>query len=561
MAEAKQPPRDRVVKAVAKARSESGGTGSVLKVLYLDDAGEAVGEWSSSQLPENPFAGQTIYGLQEPPFAMEQLVYLAETHPVHSAALEQKTADICGKGWEWHTESDEADENQKDELETWFQGLSPDEVDMHEILTSIWLDVETTGWGLLEMARDPSGVLQRVYHVPSHTVRAHKDGFRLCQMRDSRKVWFKRWGSPLEPGGGEVKVDAKTGSRTKITLPANELFVVKRPSRRSTWYGIPGYVSSIGWITLALAARDDNLMFFSNRREPRWAIILSNLTSDSDIEEDLRRAFTVDLRQPHRNIIVPITGPGKIDFQQLTGKGQGEGSFERLGDRADRAVMIAHRVPASRLANTQVGPLGGNSSEADNTVYKEGVIVPGQELFNSRLNRLISVEFPRAQATATPTGKSLKRTLERVRKAATDGAQDEAALLWKLLLDDLDVGSDRAELDQTVIAFHGNLITLREARAKIKLGPLEVVPMDETGNPMRDPVTGEPTADPVQSPHNDLLFTELPGTSGQAGPVGSPPRGSGGLNKSALGDLEAGVRELLLNGRELHERLSAPGDD
>src|SRR4051812_25126341 len=108
-AAAATPHREAVRKAVAESRQRDPQGGSnVMKVLYLDDQGQSVGEWASSQIPENPWDGQTLGGLQEPPYRLEQMVFLAEMHPVHSSALDQKTADICGKGWEWEALDDAA---------------------------------------------------------------------------------------------------------------------------------------------------------------------------------------------------------------------------------------------------------------------------------------------------------------------------------------------------------------------------------------------------------------------------------------------------------------------
>jgi PBSX family phage portal protein len=576
-----EPPRERVTKAVEDSLAADDGRGKVMKVLFLDDEGKSVGEWASTQIPEDPFRGTTQAGLVEPPFPLAQLVFLAEMHPVHSSALEQKTVDICGKGWEWSADDDDDDdEAEKNKLEDWLESLAPDEFDIREVVQSVWLDAETLGWGMFEIARDPAGIAKRIYHVPGHTVRAHKDGFRLCQIREERKVWFRRWGCP-DVDGKRVEIDVKTGSKTTIREPANDLFVIRRPSRRSTWYGIPGYVSAIGWITLALAARDDNLFFFANRREPRWAIVLSNLQDDDDLEGQLRRAFTVDLRQPHRNIIVPITGPGKVDFQKLSDNRQ-EGSFDRLSERADTAITVAHRVPAERIANAAVGQLGGNIALEASRIYKEGVVAPSQELLANRLNRFIDVEY----------GKML--------------GQDVFEPTHKLVLDEVDIQSDRETLSQTVIAFHGDLITLREARHRLKLGPLmrkklppapaptpQAPPADE---PVLDPVTQKPVLDdagkpvmkpgapapppprPVpaempstediteeeESPYNEMLFTELPGAGGAAGMPGMNPAGADRLTPgteepkfgSRSGDeLDAISRQLVRSARALEQRI------
>jgi PBSX family phage portal protein len=539
---AEQPSKEDVKKALAGARSRDRELGRVTKVLFLDDDGKAVGEYASSQIQENPWAGQMSAGLVEPPFRLEQLVYLAEMHPVHSAALEQKMLDMCGKGWEWSPRDEEdPDEDWRDEIDEWFESLAPDDFDMRENLQQVVLDIETTGWGTLEVVRNASGIVERLYHVPAHTVRAHRDGWRLAQVRDSRKVWFRRWGAPLK-NNKPVMIDAVTGAITVNKVPndlANDLLVIRKPARRSSWYGIPSYISSIGWITLSLAARDDNLFFFTNRREPRWAIILSNLADDPQVQEDLRRAFVVDLRQPYRNLMIPITGPGKIDFQKLTDQTAQDGSFADLDERANHQIMVSHRTPAERIANANVGPLGGNIASEANRIYKEAVVQPGQELINSRINRFLEIEYPLVNPSATdnPDPDDGSGNTQRVR------------LPWKFELDDLDLGTEREELDLAVIMFHSDLSTLREARARLKMEPLmkTVKPVPQldpvTGIPKVDPASGEimlqvqvdedgnvlSVGDEVESPYNDMLFTELPGAVAAAGPPGSPPVGSQGL--------------------------------
>lgn len=548
--------------AVEKAKP--GSDGRVLKVLFLDNEGESVGEYASTQLPENPWEDIKTSNLIEPPFPLAQLTFLAEMHPVHSSALEQKTADVCGKGWSWTAEDpDVADEDLRDELEDWFQGLAPDEFDMRELVQSIWLDVETTGWGLAEVARDPQGIAKRLFHVPAHTVKAHKNGFALCQARDSRKVWFRRWGA-TDIQNKPIKVNVKSGSITNVPAgqEANDLLVIKKPSRRSTWYGIPGYVSATGWITLALAARDDNLFFFANRREPRWAIILTGMAEDTVIEEDLRRAFTVDLKQPYRNVMIPISGKdAKVDFQELSST-KTDGSFGQLGDRADKAIMIAHRVPGERLANSQVGALGGNVALEANRVYKEGVVAPSQEILNSRLRRFIAIEYAKSQGKEVVPG-------------------DKSP--WLLTMSDLDIRSDREDMDQAIILFHGDMITLREARHRLDLGPLmkpkPVAQVNPDGTPKLDPITGLQTFGPpaanvgaddeqaedqngnvikpeeVESEYNDMLFSELPGAAAQAGGTGATVPGAGKLTPEVAKSLEQTAREMLRTTHTMYERL------
>lgn len=430
-------------------------SGKVLKVFAVDQNGKKTGNEWSQQLPVDPFAKRYQWeGLQEPPFSLEQMVFLAEQHPTHSAILEVKAADVVGTGWDWKSKKDDGkgNEAEKQKLEDWFQSLSEDEYSdetNHEILLSAWTDLETVGQGLIELARDPSGKLRHWFRVPAHTCRFHRDGVRIAQERQGQKVWFKRWipgdERVVDPSSGRLYENKKEDGAPE--KPANEILVLKRPSRRSSWYGIPGYIPAVGWITLSTAARDDNLLFFENRREPRWAIILENVEDDPKIEAQIQRALAVDLRKPHRNLVIPLSGDAKINFQQL-GDNKGDMSWEKLQERADGAILLAHRMPGERIGLVRVGALGGSVVADTTRVYKESFVSTSQALLASRLNRLIAAEGP-------------------------VGAPGEIAdLNWEWQPQELDLTEEGAVQEQAVKGFQGGLTMLNEAREDIGKDPL-----------------------------------------------------------------------------------------
>jgi len=415
-------------------------SGKMMKVMTFTKSGDKIGEWSQ-QLPVDPF--KYSHGIQAPPFQVEQLVFIAESHPIHAAAIEQKTNDVVGTGWEYRPRVEDADVDQRKGLDAWLADLSSDdEMTTHELLLSTWGDVETVGWGAIELARDAQGIVRHWYHIPAHTTRFHRDGVRICQIRHGRRVWFKRW----LPGDTRV-VDRTTGavkdSADEITNEvANEIIVLKRPSRRSSWYGIPTYVSAIGWISLSLAARDDNIMYFENRREPRWAVILSNLEDDPEMEEALHQAFKTDLKEPHRNIVIPIAGNGKIEFKQLSDL-KGDMSFERLQARGDAAILVAHRIPSERLGMVKVGALGGDVAKDASLIYKEAVISTSQALMSARMNTFIETE--------SPFGRDVE---------------------WTWHPEELDLTEEGQDLDLAVRSFTGNVLMLNEARQRVGAVPL-----------------------------------------------------------------------------------------
>jgi capsid portal protein len=425
-------------------------SGKVLKVFAVDQNGDRTGgEWSQ-QLPVDPFAKRYQWeGLQEPPFSLEQMVFLAEQHPTHSAILEVKAADIVGTGWDWKSKDEKPTDGadaEKEQLEDWFQGLSEDattEETNHEILLSAWSDLETIGQGMIELARDPSGKLRYWFRMPAHTCRFHRDGIRIAQERQGQKRWFKKWipGDErlVDPNSGRLYDPKKDDKSLKPDKPANEVLVLKRPSRRSSWYGIPGYIPAVGWITLSTAARDDNLLFFENRREPRWAIILSNVEDDPKIEQQIKRALSVDLRKPHKNLVIPLSGDAKIDFQAL-GDNKGDMSWEKLQERADGSILLAHRMPGERIGLVRVGALGGSVVADTTRVYKESFVQTSQALLSSRINRLIATEGP-------------------------IGKQGEITdLNWDWQPTELDLTEEGALQDQAVKGFEGGVLKLNEAR-------------------------------------------------------------------------------------------------
>ena len=490
------PPRTPEGDEVLRAAAAEVAGGRLHKAIFLDEAGKPAGEFPSTQLPEDLFEGVSgTTGLQRPPFSLEQLVFLCEMHPVHSACIDQKTADIVGTGWEWIAkDGDEPSQPAIDKRNRWLESMSTIDTTFHEQLAAAWKDYERLGEGYLEVSRDIKGAVRRLYYVPGHTVRFHRDGQRLCQIRDARKVFFKRWGAP-DPR----PINMKTGrwGETNPDKQGGELLVITSPSARSSWYGIPSYISALGWIGLSIAARDDNLMFFANRREPRWAIILTNLDDQPNLDEVLRQAFTVDLKQPHRNIILPISGPGMVKFQQLSDQRNLEGSFAKLQERGDEAVLVAHRMPSERISQSKVGPLGGNQTVAASQVYKEAVVAPGQHLLKSRINTFIAVEYEKDET----------------------GSVYAMPYHWKPT--ELDLDRSEAEAERATSLWRANMVTHKEARKMIGKPPLypdgdarnellyvEIVPIAHTNadtpgiEPQLDPDKPIPSAPPAEGTSN-----------------------------------------------------------
>jgi PBSX family phage portal protein len=432
-----KPTRNRIF----KARVIGGGLG---------DSGDDIGantEFPSKQLLEDPFIGLAGYSdgsiFTRPPYPLEQLVVLAEKHPVHGASLEQKAMDVVGKDVEYASLVDNPDDAQRDDLKAWLEEL-PENETFTEVLHSMQLDYHTTGWGLIEIARDIDGIVRRLYHVPSHTVRAHRDNKRLIQIRNARTVWFKRWGVGLE----DTPVLAANGRRapegTNFDKLANEMIVFRKSSRRSTWYGVPNYVSAIGHIALAVAARDYNIKFFTNAREPRLVFVVSGLEGeDEEIDafmDELEQSLKTQHNEPHRNLVIPLVGPNaNLRIERLTAI-QNDMHFTKLMEQTERDILIAHRMPPDRIGASLRGMLGGNVAMNINRIYKDAVVGPEQLVLKDRWNRFTRAEYTKAKGVG------------------------EGELQWELSFESLDMTDETADTMNVLTRVRSNAVTLNEAR-------------------------------------------------------------------------------------------------
>ena len=447
---------------MAEALKSGRTPGRITKVILADRTGGIVAATGAqtAQAPDDPFSYGGPHGLEEPPYNPDQLLKLAEQHSTHGGALEQKTMDVAATGWDWVKLRDDASDDEKEQLNAWLTGLADPMRDEStgEILLAAWLDVETLGYGSIEVARDSTGKVQKWFSMPSHTWRFNHDGVRMAQGKHTKRTWYKRW----LPGDKRIidreygdlyddlaKFEARPTRNRSTERPGNELLVLRKPSRRQSWYGVPGYVSAMGWIFLSLAARDDNIHFFNNRREPRWAIVLENIEDDDgQVERALKEAFSAQLDKPHRNIFIPIDGDGKIHFQKMT-EDTKDISFDKLQDRAGSEILLAHRLPPDRLGAVRVGPLGGNVAMAASRVYKEGVVSTSQSLLAERVNRFIQNE---------------------------SGIEKPG---WGWIPRELDITEESQDAQTVSALWTSNLIRLNEARLKLKMPALQPVDGEE----------------------------------------------------------------------------------
>lgn len=482
-------------------------TKTLTKAITMQ-AGTRKAMGGSKQLPADPFGRMYgEYGLVKPIYPFDRLMELKESNPVHSACIDAKADDIAGLGWQWVAKDgdEEPDAKIKDEIETMLETCNAS-MSFQEILRAMWEDYEILKWCAMEVVFDGRGLPAELYHVPAHTLRAHKDGKRFAQYISGKLRWFKHVLDQQdydmdtgEPGEG-IPEENKAGS----------LLVIKKPGGRSAYYGIPEYIASLGAIVGSQAARDFNIGFFTDRTIPDTLLIVEGADVAPDVATDLMAFFSGTKGQHNKLAILPIPTEAdgvKARLEKLT-PDMKDASFRLYRQDNALEICIAHRVPPYRIGWPITGSLAGTTAEEMTEIYKRSVVEPGQEILEHRLNNHLFSFW------------DLKG--------------------WKWKLNDIDTEDEAADLEYAVKALNNRLMTPNEGRSIIGMTPYPEELEDE-GNKFFHPNGQEVGANPTPQPKQQA---EGPSQGLPVAPQGE--EGSGRdqssteqLNKAAEGNTEA----------------------
>lgn len=357
----------------------------------------------SQQLPDDPFSYSRLggeSGLVRPLYDLDQLAGMLETNTLHARCARQKATDAVGRGFTLRVKDDlpegttaDADEARWGEF---VQAVEEDErgdESFGQRITQAAQDFESIGWAVLEVGRRTDGVLDGLWQVPAHTVRAHADGKRFAQKRAGKTVWFKRFGV-------EGTVDKTSGGWSDRTVAAdwtgNELIVIRNYTPRSSFYGLPDHIPALSAIAGWRAQAEFNIRFFDNNAVPSYAVVIEGATIGPGLETAILEHFRAIKGDPHRTIVIPIPGmPGdessqpKLRFERLSGEVGKDASFRLYKQDNALEICISHGVPPYRVGWPIIGSLGGSTAEEMTKIYLDSIVETRQETWEQRLDRAL----------------------------------------------------------------------------------------------------------------------------------------------------------------------------
>lgn len=353
------------------------------KGLYAWDVFNKAQKESSKQLKQTQM-WQQQNDLIRPPYPPVTFLLLLESNPVFSRCVKQTAIDVAGLGWSLQLKLDKKDNDvELERLTTFLDHPNPD-YSFRAVLKQLLIDYGSIGWFSMEVIRDKLKRIVEVHHMPAYTVLVHKDKNKYCQIRNNKKVWFKKFDYEKE-----IRVkDGKEGKGDR----ANELIFFKNYYALSDYYGAPDILPAVGDLIGAISQRDYNLAFFTNFGMPSAIIVLEGEWEEGSkkIVEDFVSKEITGTANAHKTLVLEQPEEGiKFTYKPLTGDQPKEASFKLYEQERRNNIMIAYSMPPERIGVRIVGKLGGNVAEEAMKVYVQCVVEPLQldleEIINDKL--------------------------------------------------------------------------------------------------------------------------------------------------------------------------------
>ena len=331
---------------------------------------------------------RTQNDLVPPPFPPQTFLILLESNPIFARCVKQTAVDVAGLGWTLQLIEGKAENKAElDRLNLFLDHPNEDD-SFRTILKQLLIDYGSIGWFGIEVIRSVADGIAQVYHVPAHTINVHKENDKYCQIRGTKKVWFKKYGVEKDISADEGKESKFDGDAAKDK--ANELIFHKNYYPRSEYYGAPDILPAIGDLMGAISQRDYNLAFFKNFGMPSAIILLEGEWEDtaaSAVKKFVKHEVT-STENAHKTLVLslPENENTKFTYTPLTDKHPKDAAFKQYAQDCRDDIMIAYSMPPERIGVRVTGKLGGNVANEATQVYISGVIEPLQLDMESIIN-------------------------------------------------------------------------------------------------------------------------------------------------------------------------------
>ncbi|MDD2230269.1 MAG: phage portal protein [Candidatus Cloacimonetes bacterium] len=281
------------------------------------------------------------------PYDVQELIDCYYLNSYHQRCINLKTICILGEGIE------------NPEVVTKLRE-SVREDSVFSLLHKTILDLRIFGDAFWEVVETGSGI--EVYHMPSWTVSAGKDG-----------GWIQENG------------------KDKVDFSEEQVWHFREPSMLSSIWGCPDYLPLIEdeAIELLSTIKKYNKNFFANNAIPDGILFIKGGDLGPNTEAGLRKFFRDKFRgveNASKFCVAPVPEGVEVQLEKL--QDTKEGKFLELQDKTMMEIISCHGVPP-RLAGIMIpGSLGGGGEAAGELkIFLTTQIKPLQNIFGGQLDQ------------------------------------------------------------------------------------------------------------------------------------------------------------------------------
>jgi len=312
------------------------------------------------------------------PFEASSLLKLKDNCGYFDACVKQIAKDVIGQGWRLELREGKKENNQeKEKIINFIENSGGDRDETFEqTLERGLIDWGCIGWWGWEVSRNKAGknkgLVNGMWHVPAQTIRVHKDFDKYCQVREDKKVWFKRFGLEEDINLETGKKEAAEGEKR-----ANELIYYRNYYPQSDYYGAPNILSSVGSIMGLIGVRDYNLAFFENYGIPAALIILKGKWDKASAKQ-ISDFIDVEIKgtdNAHKTMCIHPGRDSTFEYIKLSVDVK-EGSFAVYHKSLRDEVLVAYKMPPYRIGIAEEGSLGGSTAGESTKIYVASVVTP-----------------------------------------------------------------------------------------------------------------------------------------------------------------------------------------
>jgi PBSX family phage portal protein len=329
--------------------------------------------------------GQNTNLALEPPFKPKTLRALVRQNNILNQCVQAMEVNIDGSGHEFVPVDQDTVINEQELkiAKSFFDEPYPNK-NWIAMRRALRVDMESIGYGFLEVLRTLDGTIAGVRHIESTTMRLVRLGAAVETkskvMRGGQEVEFTSMERPrrfmqmingfsrqyFKEFGNAQHLDRKTGAWSDKPLPpadqASELLVFGLDKDNSGPYWVPRWINQMPSVLGSRKAEEYNLEFFDSGGMPPAIIFIQGGQMVGDAATQLRTYLSAQNKKKGRAVVVELaSNSGSLDssgsvsarVERFGAEKAGDHMFGKYDEATEEHVRVGFRLPPIFIGKAQ----------------------------------------------------------------------------------------------------------------------------------------------------------------------------------------------------------------